>query len=134
MENCNIPEFWCGSKRLPKKDLSKLVYYTRKGTPYECLKRGVGVGKRIGKKIPETSLQNIRYVGDVIEKKLKKLGISDILSLIQHSKKDGFYKLLLDGCRQKNYVLNKRAYNSILWYLKSLGYAKKIKCFPIAPN
>jgi NAD-specific glutamate dehydrogenase len=126
---CAIPQIWCGDKPMPKKKDG--ATYIRKGTSYECLKKGFGAGKssELKKSLPEDSLQNIKYIGDTHEKKFKQLKINNIDKLVKFSKdnsKEALTALLSKALKKSNEQIDKKAYNSVLMFL----YKKDIKNLP----
>jgi hypothetical protein len=129
-EGCMVPSVWCGEKRLkdvdPSEAREKGVRYIRKGTPYECMKKGIGVGiaQQRKKNLPQNSLQHIKYIGELYEKNFRKNGIRTRTSLVQKMRgmdaeeKSEFLKGILVNSSDK---VDYRAYNSVLLYLFSHG-------------
>jgi len=119
---CRIPKVWCGNGN------KKTGEYIRNGTKYECMKQGFGAGsytERL-KTMPTNSLQRIKYVGEKMEKRLKKQKIATIPALINRCKNmtpQGIEKLLKSTLVQENGSLDGRAYNSVILFL----YANRIE-------
>lgn len=131
LESCRIPEFWCGDKDHPKDDGTDLVYYNRNGSRYECLKRGIGVGKYMDKKIPTSSLRNIKYVGETYEKNFAQVGIHTLKALYKASSNPRFGSILKRVCTKKDGVLDKKAHNSVIWHIKKMKYKTSATCVKI---
>lgn len=131
VRKCAIPTVWCGKGRPPKsKDL--LMRYTRVGTGYECLKKGIGVGCAKSKKT--TGLQGIKYVGPVYEAAFKKNKISSVPQLRAYVKSHSVANVesLLKKClKKKDGKVDYRAYNSILVMLYLSGINKLPSCSKI---
>ena len=122
--SCLVPTVWCGSGTRPKKNVNPGNYnvYTRNGTTYECLQKGIGAGIYIErqKTLPKDSLQHIKYVGDVDEKKFKTSKIRTTGELVRFANSNGSNSLdglLRKVLKKKSGVFDKRAYNSVLMYL-----------------
>jgi hypothetical protein len=136
-KKCIIPTVYCGkSKVIPKNQDGSI--YVRRGTPNECMMKGFGAGSKIEKlkTLPKNSLQQIKYIGDVHEKKFKGYGIHTTTQLISHIKKmkssSRVEKLLKNILLKKDGVIDKRAYNSTLLYLYENGvYGNLPSCIKI---
>lgn len=132
LSKCSIPTYWCGSgdELPPEKDGRR---YVRKGTPTECLRIGVGVGKYtvLRERLPPTSLQQIKYVGDKYEEKFRRYNISSLSHLVNyaqtHSPTD-LQKLLRAVYTKSSKVVDLRAYNSTLSYLYQRGVLRLPQC------
>jgi len=76
LSECAIPTVWCGRGNPPKRRAGDDKYYYKTGDRYECMQKGFGAGMHTERKknLPENSLQQIKYVGDVYEKKFKGAG------------------------------------------------------------
>lgn len=124
-KDCVIPTVYCGNKKkIPKSE--KGVTYARKGTSYECLQKGYGAGyySEKAKHLKPSSLQRIKYVGDLYELNFKKRKINTTTSLITYSKtlSNEELKLFLgEVFLKKDGVVDMRAYNSTLLYLYNNG-------------
>lgn len=131
---CSIPEIWCGNEnRIPK---GKGKRYTKVGSRFECLKKGYGAGFATGKKerLPPTSLQHIKYIGDVHEKSFKTSGIRTLGALEKKmkAKTPKSIELFLKSVLTKSdNVIDKRAYNSVLVYLYQHGNSRLPQCTKI---
>ncbi len=130
LEKCHIPEKWCGNGKLPPKDPEILGYYYKTGTPYECLKKGIGAGKYSTEKIPIGSLRNIRYIGPVYEKRLSIRGIKNLRDLQEKCLENNFQNILQRAFKKKT-TFDPRPYNSVIWYLTKMGYKLHFECVKI---
>jgi len=130
-KKCKIPTVYCGKeKTIPKSKSIDDRYYIRKGTPYECMTKGIGMGIITVslKGIPANSVRHIKYVGEVYSKNLSKNNVKNIGDLIKYSKKNSnvsLEKLLKKSFTKKDGKLDKRAYNSTLMYLAKNGVDHK---------
>jgi hypothetical protein len=117
-EDCVIPSYYCGKSEVVPED-TVLQRYTRKGTPFECLSKGFGAGmatERL-KHLPALSLQRVKYVGDLYDKKFQKEGIrsmNDLIVFVESHKVSEIDTLLKKILTKKNKTLDLRAYNSVL--------------------
>lgn len=131
---CAVQDVWCGkpggvvyhvvtndSTGFPK-------IYTRKGTPDQCLRKGVGAGKyaAIKDSLPHNSLRKIKYVTEDVDSRLRGHGISTVSQL--RSQLSGMTRqakrtLLRDVTRT-----NTRAYNSLILYLDTHGVTNLPAC------
>jgi hypothetical protein len=135
MEDCRIPAVYCGSKRMPLHRNNKR--YTRQGTPTECLRSGVGAGIYMEKRrrLPENHIENIPYIGELYSKRFRNRKINNLSSLkkkmksMTSSEKEIFLKKVL---LNKNKKLDKRAYNSVIYYLYNQGVRRLPKCSKIS--
>ena len=127
MERCQVSEKWCGVGKYPEKDPTKFQYYTSRGTPYECLKKGIGAGKAMAEKIDSSSVRNLKYIGEVYEKRMSTRGIKSLRDLYEKCLEPNFGNILRRSL-VRNKVLDKRAWNSVLWHLFSLGYKPNLVC------
>jgi hypothetical protein len=137
VDRCSIPTVWCGSKSMPSRKKGEDKYYVRRGTPHECMKIGVGAGIYSERKkgIPATSLQNIKYVGEVYEKNFMKKRIRSLNELIKyastHSSAD-IKKTLSSVFKKKGGAIDQRAYNSTLMYIYRRGIHELPQCLKIS--
>ena len=125
VNECAVPCVWCGDGVMPK-TIQNGKKYTRDGTKFECMKKGYGSGmySERSKHIPQTSLKQIKYIGDeyearFIQKKIKTL--EDLRKKAKNGRKNTLETLLNDVFTKKDGVLDKRAYNATLMYLYSHG-------------
>lgn len=130
MERCRIPVVWCGNGPVPRPRGNKR--YTRKGTAHECLKVGVGAGMYSERKktLPATSVQHIPYIGPVHERNFASNRIrtlNDLRTRMKSLSKKGKRDLLVRVLQKKGGGLDKRAYNSVIYYL----YERKMKDLPL---
>lgn len=128
MEKCQIKESWCGKNKIPKRNLDNLVYYAKRGTPYECLRKGIGAGKSMSEKIPEGSLRMIKYVGEKTEEKFKRQKITNLKDLYRVCEKKDFSKTLKKVCTNKLGNVDRKSFNSVIWHLKKMGYQIFVEC------
>jgi len=133
-QNCAIPSVYCGNgNSLPERTNDK--YYTRKGTQYECLQKGIGTGMAIERTrgLPNDSLQQIKYVGVVYEANFKKLKIQNTTQLINYSKvsNKATEELLRRVFIKKGGVFDEKAYNSTLLFLYNKGLNNLPQCIKL---
>lgn len=126
-KDCEIPTIWCG------KGAAKGSKYKGKGTPLQCLKKGFGAGKytEIKKNLPEDSLQQIKYIGEKYEKKLKNKGIKnlkELKSFARKSSKTGIEMTLKRAFKNSANKIDYRPYNSALLYLHKEGIKTLPQC------
>lgn len=125
-QECSIPTVYCGTKKkIPTKEGNDLRY-TRKGTPYECMTKGYGAGMHSekAKHLPKSSLQRIKYIGDVHEENFRKKKIATVTNLVTRARvltKDELRIFLEEILLKKDGTIDMRAYNSVLLYLYSKG-------------
>lgn len=126
LEDCAIPQVWCGESKDAKKSKDPLVRYTKTGSRYECLKKGFGAGSAIERKenLPASSMQQIKYIGEVHEKAFVKAGIATLDQLKKQMGKktekemeDTLKRLL----KNKDGKVDGRAYNSVIVHLYQHG-------------
>lgn len=135
VHDCAIPEIWCG-KGPPKKRGSKWYYKT--GSRYDCLKKGFGAGsaKERRKNLPENSLQQIRYVGDVYERRFKQSRVATLDQLIREAQsrsKSNLQTFLKRIFTRRKGGLDKRAYNYTILFLYRHGIGHVPSCIRITP-
>jgi hypothetical protein len=136
IDECAIPTKWCGNGAPPKRKPGDMKYYTGVGSRYDCMKIGFGAGMSKEKKrnLPSNSLQQISYVGDVYEKKFKKVGIRNLDDLRREitsrttRESAGLLKRIFT---KKGGVLDKKAYNSTVMYFYSHGVGSLPRCSKI---
>jgi len=131
IEKCAIPTVWCGKGAPPKR--KGLKWYSKTGSRYECMKKGFGAGTVAEKRkhLPDNSLQQIPYVGDVYEKKFKRNGISNTGQLLQEAQnrsRTGLRTLLQRIFTKRRGGLDKRAYNSTIVFLYQHGIGHVPSC------
>lgn len=125
---------WCGKGKMPKRKGD--VIYTRRGTAYECLQKGIGSGiySEKKKRLKPNSLRHISYLGEVYEKKMKKEGVKTLSDLRKKIKGLGAKKtavFLKKIFTKSDKSLDKRAYNSTLVYIYRNGNDNIPKCTKI---
>ena len=125
---CLIPTAWCGKGPVPakRKDFKLNVKYVREGSKDECLQKGVGVGVHIERRkgLSQTSLQNIKYVGEVFERKFIEEGIADTRALLRRVNsltKEQNKALIARVTTKKDGRIDHRAYNHVLLWLYENG-------------
>ena len=128
MNKCIIKSIWCGDGTSydPK-------YYNKVGTSYECLKKGIGAGmkKERLKNISKNSLQNIPYIGDTMEQRFKLYRIlttDDLKKEIKTMSKSRIQSFLQEILKNKDNKINGKAYNSVIFYLYTIGFTDLPKC------
>lgn len=133
-EDCAIPTFYCGDQEsLPKRKRGDDKYYTRHGTSRECLSKGFGAGmitERM-KSLPENTLQQIKYVGDVYERKFREAGIDNVDALIKYAQSRNPIEvdtLLKRVLAKKGGSLDQRALNGTLLFLYKNGVQRIPGC------
>lgn len=124
--DCDIPVVYCGNNKKIPKTSKNGARYVRKGTPYECLSKGYGAGvhNEKAKHLKSTSLQHIRYVGDLYESNFKTKKINTLAGLLNYSKtlsREDLKRFLESVFLKKDGVVDMRAYNSTLMYLYNNG-------------
>lgn len=135
-KDCFIPTVYCGKGDFQETNKNTNNYiYTKKGSSYECLKKGFGAGmwNERKKDIGKYSLLQIPYVNDDIERNFKNYGIRNTQQLINDMKKlskNQMNKALRSICKIKNKICFK-SMNSILLFLhennvKQLPQCKKL--------
>lgn len=131
-EECYPKTVWCGKGNVPSRPKSNKVY-TRRGTPYECLRIGFGGGKysEIKSRLPHGSLQKIKYIGEVYESRFKDEGIDNLSDLIGEFRYTSFIEkknLLTRILTREGGGLDTRAYNSVLLFLDDHGVGQLPGC------
>ena len=127
IRRCAIPSTWCGKGNLPPRKNADRIYYTRRGTPYECLRKGIGTGKYTERKnyLSGNSLQHIKYVGEKYEKNFRtKLNIRTTTQLINKMKnktRGYIFKELIKVFTKSSGGIDGRAYNSTILFLYDNG-------------
>lgn len=131
--HCAIPMVYCGKKTdVPEFQSGDDHRYTRHGTPYECLKQGIGAGsaKERTSGLPNDSLQRIKYIGPTYEDRLAQYQIytrRDLIRVLRQTSPDQIFKILR-RCLVKGNALDERAYNSVLLFLYEHGMDKLPPC------
>ena len=124
---CVIRKMYCGTQSTVPKN------YSRKGTPYECLKKGFGIAdwEHRKKNLPKLSLQQIMYIGPVYEKNFKKQKIYSITGLLKKvagitakEKKT----IIVKGCMRSSGAVDQKAFNSIVLFLHDHGVTNLPSC------
>lgn len=136
LDECAIPTVWCGEGNPPPRKPEAQTYYRKTGTRYECMKKGFGAGMYTEKNkgLPPDSLQQIKYVGDIYENKLKAMGINNCTQLrnkLNNKPTSYIKKTLTKIFTRRNKILDKRAYNSTLVYLYQHGNGSVPRCSKI---
>lgn len=129
-KHCKIPTVYCGKKdEMPTTSTNNSVY-TEKGTPYTCLRKGVGFGMNEEKKkhLLKYSLQHIPYIGPIYDDNFINLDIKSTAQLLKYAKshtKEEIEELLDAVFTKSNSVIDRKAYNSTLMYLYEHGINDK---------
>ena len=126
LQHCAIPTVWCGNGRRPSQKAGDTTYYTKTGTRHDCLKKGFGAGKytEIGKRISQTSLQQIKYVNRKYEKRFQRKGINNLTELVERCKNldpQEIRLLLRKMYKNEDDRVDKKPYNATLIYLYQHG-------------
>ena len=128
-DKCVIRRFYCGEKKtIPNTDV-----YSRKGTRYECLKRGYGAASWVHHKktLSVDSLQQIKYIGEYYEDKFNTARIKDIpnlLKIMNNLTKAKKKKKLEKLCRKRNGRIDHRTLNSTILFLYDNGVKNLPTC------
>lgn len=124
VDRCAIPTVWCGDGALPGiKDGNR---YVRKGTASQCMKKGFGAGMMTEKtkNLPATSLQKIRYIGEIHEQNFRSHRIATTTALKNYAiRNPGNIKRFLEGIltKKNGAGVDGRAYNSVILWLYQNG-------------
>jgi len=126
-----VRKLYCGDGKIPKDTTSKK--YSRKGTSYECLKKGYGIAdwEHRKKALSKTSLQQIMYVGPTYEANFKRRKIYSITSLIKKTQNLSVTEkreLISSGCKRKNGAIDQKAFNSVVLFLHERGMKDLPSC------
>lgn len=126
--NCVLRKIYCGNGKVPKG-----IEYYRKGTNYECLRKGFGVAdwQHRKKQLPKNSLQQILYVGTIYEKNFKKYKINTIPILIKKMKSLTAiekHKMLTKICTKSNKSIDHKVLNSVILFLHNRGVKRLPNC------
>jgi len=133
IDKCIIKQVWCGDSSFENIPQHKKKNYSKMGTRNDCLKKGFGAGSNIEKRktLNQNSLQQIPYVGQKFEEKFISHGINNIDNLLNllkfktsNEKKD-ILKIVL---KNKDGVLNLKAYNSTIMFLYNKGILNLPEC------
>jgi len=131
-ENCIIRKIYCGDKsNIPRSTTTKK--YSRKGSSYECMKRGYGIAdwEHRKKELSANSLQQIPYVGEVYEANFKKAKIgtiNNLLTKMRNMTADEKNKLLRKVCKKKNNQFDQKTFNCIVLFLHERGITNLPSC------
>ena len=136
VKDCSIPTVYCGKGELENSSNGNTTNtnytYTKKGSAYECLKKGFGAGmwNERKKDIGKYSLLQIPYVNEDIEMNFKNYGIRNTQQLINDMNKlskDQINKTLRSICKIKNKI-HFKSMNSILLFLHQKNVKPLPKC------
>ena len=138
-KDCKLPSLWCGNGGIPTKHPSSDSFYTQPGTRYDCLRKGFGAGKAIteNKNINNTSLRNIKFVGERYEQRFRAQRVRNLLQLENKARKmtpEDFKRWLHKVLQTKGGKIDQRTYNSVLIYLDDAGIQKLPKCHVFSGN
>jgi hypothetical protein len=136
VRKCSIPTVYCGKGAVPSRTGDPLVRYTRAGTPYECLQKGIGTGRysERARTLSATSLQKIKYIGEKHEASFKKAHIATLESLLATASSMtpvGISTLLHSILKRKRGGLDVRAYNSVLVFLHKAQVSSLPGCIQV---
>jgi len=105
---------WCGKK---ENNVSKL----RKGSSYECFRKGYGAGmyNEIKKDLDKNDLRNIKYIGERYYKRFLKENVKNLNDILFVAKNFPHLltKFLSKILKDKNGNIDKRAFNSVLLFI-----------------
>lgn len=129
--NCEIKTVWCGDTQRPinKTNNNGLkINYTRDGTRGECLKKGIGAGlsQEKSKYLSKISLQQIPYIGDTFEGKIKDYGIyniNDLQNFLKRQNDKQIETFVNNVTTDKKGRINSNAFNSLIWYIYQNKFA-----------
>lgn len=129
--SCVIRKVYCGDGKIPKDTTDKK--YSRRGTRYECLRRGYGIAdwEHRKKNLSKTSLQQIVYVGPAYESNFRKkkiYSIKSLLSKLSNMSAAEKKSLLADVCTRQNGSFDQKAFNSIVLFLHEQGVKQLPSC------
>lgn len=135
IEDCIIPQVWCGSGAVPHPTARKR--YTGSGSPHRCFQKGFGAGmySERRKRAPPASLQHIPYVGAVYERAFAARGIltTDALKArVRRRSTDNTRRFLQGVYTKANGAPDRKAYNSTLLWLYDSGLHAIPACRRIA--
>jgi len=120
-DTCIIRKLYCGNGNIPTNTFNSTHKYSKRGTPYQCLQKGIGMGvwTERHKQLFSESLLNITYVSETIEQNFKKENIETISQLLQKINSlnsQQINRLLNKICKEKG-TINHKAKNTILLFL-----------------
>jgi len=132
-DRCYIPTVYCGGKDRVYPYVENDNRYMGPGTQHQCMKKGFGaaLARENKKRLPATSLQNIRYVGPKFETAFQHEGINTIAQLIAFVRRSTIRAtgaMLERVFRNANGTLNGKGYNSTLLYLYRNGNNRLPQC------
>ena len=124
VEDCAIPQVWCGNGAVPNTTARKR--YSGAGSPHQCMQKGFGAGMftEQRKNTHRTSLQQISYVGDVYDRKFRtrRINSTDALeAYVRRRTAASTSRLLREVFTKTNGALDRKAYNSTVIYLYDRG-------------
>ena len=129
---CAIPTVWCGKGARPARDPEKETRYKKVGSRTECMQKGFGAGKytEIGKRLPNNSLERIKYVNGDHVQEFRDQDITTTTQLInfaQNHTTEELQTLLRDVFGHGN-TLEKKPHNAVLMYLYRHGVGELPRC------
>jgi hypothetical protein len=130
-EACIVRKVYCGEGSIPAP--TKTVKYSRKGTGYECLQKGVGIAQWEHRKktLSIISLQQLTYIGPVYEANFKKQKITSLPTLVKKLKNKSAadkHRIIRKACTRKDQSVDQRAVNSVLLFLYTRGTTSLPNC------
>jgi hypothetical protein len=129
---CYAKSVWCGTGPVPSEVRNNTIYQ-RQGSPYECLKKGVGTGvyEERRKGLVGTSLLKMKYVTEAHEQNFIEKHILTQQDLVRFASLCKISKLrkFLGRCLvDKIGRLDERAYNSVVLFLYLAGVSPLPEC------
>ena len=137
-DQCYIPTVYCGRQARVYPYVEGENRYLGPGDAQQCMRKGFGAAtaRENKKRLPATSLQNIRYVGPVFEEAFGREGIATLNQLINYVQNHavGATRSMLERVfRNRNGTLNGKGFNSTLLYLYKHGNNQLPACVQIEP-
>lgn len=133
-KKCLIKTVYCGDSPFKEKiDYGENTYQYKRGTSYECLKKGVGVGMYISmkNKYDIDDIAQIKYVGEKYRQRFRDNGVKtqkELINLLKpmpaKDKKEWLDSIFL----KNNNVIDKRPYNTVLVLLYKNGVKRLPQC------
>jgi len=115
---------WCGNPPKP-------AVYRRIGTPYECLRKGYGIGKHSTHQNPR-SLDALPYMTDARKTILRRLQITNLFTLLTHVNNFPSYRETRQFLENDLSLINGEHFNKMVLFLyeKGIPNTKLPKCKP----
>lgn len=118
-QECTFPTVYCGERAVPQGRQRNGDVYTRRGTGYECMKKGFGAGSATekSKSLPRDSLQKIRFIGDRYSERFREIYHINTISDLRRVPAANLDQILRRVCTNSSGAFDARSYNSVLLYL-----------------